>query len=186
MSSLTNLAIAYHEAGHALAHFRLNLPMLSISVIADAKSFGRVRGFSTPAFFRKFDQEQPSRMDISKAHDWIVALLAGKEAQSRFRPGSIRPAHIEHDNSCIQTILERLFHEAERGPLMKYLRIRATLLVRNPTNWRMISDLAEVLIDRRSMNGQEAVALFRESLGRQLRERRGLARNEGRDLRCST
>jgi hypothetical protein len=175
MSDPTNLSIAYHEGGHALAAFRLGFRLRSISIVSDGESFGRVRGYLKPTFFRKFDQEAPTRKDIAEAHDRIVALLAGGEAQRKFRQGSVRRNHVEHDMQCIHTLLERLFQEDERTALMKYLRIRAKLLIHSPTNWRMITALAEALVERPSLKGREVAAVFVDALRKQRAEQRRLA-----------
>lgn len=172
MGKTVSLTTAYHEAGHALADFRLGFRIRSISIIPNDESFGLLRRFPKPTFFDKFDQAELDRKDIAEAHDWIISLFAGQEAQRRFRPNSLRPHHGEHDVECIDTILERLFHPDEHATLMKYLRVRTRLLIERPMNWRMISDLAEALVQQPSMKGRDVVAVFRQSLKNQLSERR--------------
>jgi hypothetical protein len=168
----SRLTVAYHEAGHALADYRLGFKIKQVSIVSDHESAGRVLG-PIGLNIGRASRETPSSHVIARAHDKLIAFLAGAEAQRKFRPQSLRPYMTWSDEENQSEILFRLFPENEHGALMKYLLIKTRNLVNESINWGMIQDLAKTLMQKRTMSGEEVTAVFRASFQRQMLEWRG-------------
>ena len=161
-------ATAYHEAGHALADFRLGFKIKQVSVISD----GTCAGFVSRRLGLKLSPLEfgcTTSKTVARWHDHILTLLAGEEAQRRFSAKSVRSHHAAQDRSVVVDVLMRLHSDQdELRAVYRYLQIRARNLVCHPVNWQMIECLAKLLLEKKTLTGQETAAAFRASLRNQM------------------
>lgn len=163
------VATAHHEAGHALADFKLGFRIKSVTIVPGDGYIGRITGH-IGIHLGAAEVRNVTSATLARWHDKVVSLLAGGQAQRRFDPRSFRHWHTRDDKAAVDMLLSR-HHEGDEGrALYRYLDIRARNLVAKPMNWRMIQDLARMLLVRRTMTGEQVVAEFRASLDRQMQE----------------
>lgn len=160
------LATAFHEAGHALADYRLDLGVKRVRIVQIGDSAGSASS-TVRMDFAALQHETPNRKLLAFWHDVVISRLAGREAQRRFKPHSVRSYQSRDDMEGVNNILCQLHPENEQGAVYQYLKIRTRNLIGQKTNWRMIQDLAHVLIEKRLLRGDEVFAIFRASLKRQ-------------------
>ena len=171
-------ATAYHEAGHALANDALGFKNRKVSIVSDAESTGRVEPEVNlrPASLT-YGDSSPAR--LGRWHNRIIVFLAGREAQRKFNPRSIRSYMSRSDLDKASKILERLHTEnSEYLAARRYLETRTRNLIRRGVNWGKIEDLADALIEKRTLDGEQVRRIFVQSVQDQMREARvsGLAR----------
>jgi hypothetical protein len=164
-------ATAYHEAGHAVAKYVLRFDIKGVTIVPDKDSVGSVSG-KLGLQLRVLADGFLSRATVAKWHDLVVTIMAGREAQRRFNPRSIRHYMASADREAAVRILSRL-HPEEGGELraaFKFLEARTRNLVGHWKHWGQIQDLAEALIAKRTLSGHEAKAVLAGSLRRQMIE----------------
>jgi hypothetical protein len=98
---------------------------------------------------------------VARWHDRVICLFAGGEAERLLVPTRLSPGSLRGDLKGVQEIVWRLHPLNEQAVVFRYLRIRAQNLVSQPINRRMIRDLADVLVERRSLDGPEVLSIFR-------------------------
>ena len=163
-------ATAIHEAGHALAVYRLNFHLKQVSIVPKDDYLGIARSVLGLSFARLEHESLDSKM-VARWHDFVVYLFAGGEAERLLVPTRLAPGSLRGDLKGVQEIVWRLHPLNEQAVVFRYLRIRAQNLVSQPINRRMIHDLADVLVERRSLDGTEVLSIFRASFGQQTKER---------------
>jgi hypothetical protein len=162
------LTTAYHEAGHALADDRLGFKIKKVTIIPASGSLG-VASSRLGVKPKVLEYGNPTSATVARWHDKVVTLLAGQEAQRKFCSQSIRSHHGKPDREAVLDILERLHGGGEElQAACRYLEIRARNLVCRPLHWQMIADLAELLLKRGTLTGDEVVGEFRASFQRQM------------------
>jgi hypothetical protein len=165
------LITAYHEAGHAIANKVLGLKLRLVTIVPKGDYAGVVKG-AIGINVERLRDDDFSVDEVSRWHNEIIVLLAGAEAQKKFRPRSMKPHMVAADNANIQTILENLHPSNERRAIMTWLRVRTRNLINHPKHWRYIEDLAGVLIERPTLTGDEVSDVIAESFKRQTFEAR--------------
>lgn len=112
---MTDVEVAFHEAGHAVVGVLLGLPLLDVKIERNEKSLGQAR----------FDTVDPSK--------WLAEALmiaAGPEAWMRLTGCSVPSGH-DSDRDNIREIFELRVAEIERSGAMLVIgleeRIRRAL-----------------------------------------------------------
>src|SRR5688572_6284219 len=140
------LATAYHEAGHAVAAFEMDLPVRLIGISSTAGGEVRHRSpfyRSIPPDTMKYTRPLQFRDRIERN---VIVAIAGVEAQRRFSARSWRRHHSEYD---IDQAAEMLSHLAEGDELtahFKLLQIRTRNLV--AFRWQPVTALANALVEK--------------------------------------
>jgi hypothetical protein len=150
-------ATAYHEAGHAIAAWRLRLRVSKVTVEPDEDFSGMV-AHSSP--FRRSHMEGLELGEITpsiqrRAENLMVISLAGPAAQRNFNPQSVRIYHSNSDHKAVCAILERLVEPSSDvfPAYYRLMKLRAEALVQNDVNWSAIEILARELLQRRTLKG---------------------------------
>jgi hypothetical protein len=143
--------MAYREAGYTVACWSLGFRVERATIVSHDKpseflTWLRAAQFSCNSGL--------SRRSIVRYHDRIVCALAGRQAQRRVAPQSVKSHDANGDEAIASELLLRLHgEESERNCAFKCLEARSRNLVNH--YWREIQDLAKALLERRALNGQE-------------------------------
>jgi hypothetical protein len=122
------IAAAYHEAGHAVAALMLGDEVLEVRINADAREHTDLSGHVTrrnPLYapserlkdreWLKFDDIDADAVKFRKSWEVnLIVAIAGRLAQRRHDPKSIRPNQVREDNSDIEEMLGGLGSPTER------------------------------------------------------------------------
>lgn len=150
-------ATAYHEAGHAVAAWKLGYRPISASVVAAEGSVGEVwheNPFSGVNL--EFDGTDLARSRVERA---IMIRLAGPIAQKRYRPTSWRRGQGGADYAVAADLALRVCGSGEvASAFLKWLDLRAKALIED--HWPAVERLAAALIKHGTMNQEEIAALM--------------------------
>jgi hypothetical protein len=144
---------AFHEAGHALAAWRLGSEIILVTIRPSTwpetrlPSEGRVEHRSGRGDHRAFPHHQ------------AIIYFAGPAAQARHDPRS----GVRHDATWDHDAAENVARIACRspasiGPFLRLADHEARALVR--AEWHCVEALAETLVARETLSGPEAVAVL--------------------------
>ena len=128
---------AYHEAGHALASYRMNTYAGELSIIPNKEenSLGRLH---------ILEQDDCS---VKGIHDAAIILYAGGEA-ARIAGDGKEPEGIWSDYEKAQELIKPYLEMDERQ-----IQNEAAQLLRD--NWRHVHALASALIELKALSGEE-------------------------------
>ena len=146
---------AYHEAGHAVAHWVQGLGMHEVTIIPDKKegTLGHVSGHKIPKHIReKFEAVYSLRAE-GLARKEVIVLFAGHEAE-RLVSGRTSAVSWESDREMAYELMS-CFSGSEQITLLwlKLLFAQAQAMVNSHKN--LISSLGEHLLKCERMNGCE-------------------------------
>lgn len=167
---------AYHEAGHAVVAWSLNVPLLKVEIDANG-------GFCTHALTLSpsFDPELRTKGDCAKAEKRALILLGGEMAE--LVGGEM--AQLEGDGEMAQLFcdarvisLESVVPGSDREELKEMVKLVFGNLGPKPTdwissaevrvekividNWKRICSLGNALIEKRVLSGDEATQIIQE------------------------
>jgi hypothetical protein len=147
-------AVAYHEAGHAVASFLLDQRFGVVTIIPKGNTLGCVmsRKFRR-AFLPDCDTGDYTRV---RAERYILGLLAGHEAE-RIHTG--RSNHVGAGSDDAEAFNLAAYFTRSDDELVKYvvyLRARVRGLLRNRWAWKAVRSLAHGLLKERRMNEARA------------------------------
>ena len=157
-------ATAYHEAGHAVAAWKLGYRPIIVSIAAASKSVGEVRHESPfPGNSLEFDGSDLARLRVERA---IIIRLAGPIAQKRYRPTSWRRWQGGADYAVAADLALRVYGSGKiASAFLKWLDLRAQQLIEDHRS--AVERLATALMKRGMMN-QEEVAAFMQRHARRM------------------
>jgi hypothetical protein len=159
----SRMATAYHEAGNAVAAWRLGVPLerRGLNII-------RTHGRNGPHLIARLLAGTSSWMgpiERIKVEKLAQICLAGRVAQHRYDPRSVRRSRTNGPGGDEQATLDTLLHLAgsdrEIEAWYKLLNIRVEQMISDPLVWRAVERLAEALIQREKLSGREATEIIR-------------------------
>jgi hypothetical protein len=161
--------VAYHEAGHVVVGSRLGLDLVEVDVEPDGEGGNGHSVFRQPDWFDpSSDGDEDGRGRVF-VENLITTFLAGTAAEAR-RAGFENPESSGFDEDAIVRSWAAYLGPGREASLGR-LRQQAAGLVREPANWEAIGRLAGLLIERRRLDGAEAVAAVRGTRPRPSRPR---------------
>jgi hypothetical protein len=143
--------IAYHEGGHAVAAWTFDLPIDHVSIVPDERSAGRLQHGPI---------QQPTGAAAIQAlsHAHLVVLYAGAAAQRRFAPRSNVAGGSNHDYGVAGlTALGSCRDPAAGNALIRWAKAEARALIAE--RWAAVTAVADALMEREVISGDEAVAM---------------------------
>lgn len=169
------MAVAIHEAGHAVVMRFLEIPFQSVSIVQEGIFAG---GVSPQNLGKQIVVGHITPKPRDKAERQVLATFAGvlaeKQHTGKFnRVGFIgaNKAHpVVHPTSDHHKIMEwvHLLSNTEREEPLYYrwLRCRAEDIVSRPERWAAIQALANVLVRRKHLEYAEAEEIIIEAVQR--------------------
>lgn len=162
-------ATGYHEAGHAIAAWNLEIPFGRgkhvLSIVAD----GTTQGHFIPKYLwngRRLDAGT-SDLDRLKMERRVVSLLAGTVARRRYRPSSVRSWHGSCDfHSAVDLMSYFAGSNQEIEAYLKLLRIRAENTLARPGSWECVKALAAALLEKKALSATEAIEIIQATKAR--------------------
>ena len=88
-----------------------------------------------------------------------MVALAGVVAQRLFNPRTFRTLHGDSDHREVLAYVGHLMRENETEPFLDWMEVRTDNLLRD--NWKAVEMLAEKLICRQTISGEEAHEIIR-------------------------
>lgn len=145
----------HHEAGHAVAAWRLGLKVRRVTIVPGADYDGFAEHDSPLRGIRlDLDDSDRARMRAEKA---IMVCLAGTIAQRRFAPRSVRVWHGEGDRDLAADLALRLNGSGEAATAyLRWLDLRTADLIE--ATWDSVQSLANALLEVKTLNGRAARA----------------------------
>ncbi|WP_395697208.1 hypothetical protein [Methylocella sp.] len=157
--------VAIHEAGHAVAVERLGLKLKAVTVVPKENIGGTVHHNDTLRRLKRTGDD--SDRERLKAERVIMLCLAGPEAQKRFDPNSDWEACGESDFAAAAELSRHFFGEGDSAvAFMEWMKVRTCDLVGQ--NWSLIEHLADQLIERKTIGGDEAMLLIKRRRAKEL------------------
>jgi ATP-dependent Zn protease len=151
---------AYHEAGHAVASYYLFHRIKKVTIVPDKKNDNAGSCHSKGPSLAGIDVSISPRKQAT-IFDNIKIFLAGEAAQARFNRRTIRQWHGSSDFHQAAGLALRLSGDARGAELLlDWLRHEAEQLV--AIRWREIEVVAEALLRRRTLTGEEVRAVINE------------------------
>lgn len=160
-------ATAYHEAGHAVAAWLFGFQIKSASIIPDGDTLGCVvSNYRLP----KLDEggDVPERA-IGRMHNRCIVLMAGAEAQRRFRTTSYYGDSSDFEHVC--NYLHLLYGPHVVQAAVKFLSARTRQLFEGEQNWRLVEYVAEALLREKHLSGRQIKAAIIASYDKQFKRK---------------
>lgn len=144
------LATAYHEAGHTVIAWRVELAPMSVTIVPIEGVFGRAF-HANPFKGVALDIENGTPRNRAKIEDSILVLLAGAIAQRKHRASSWRTYHGAGDREAIVDLAIRQYGGGDLvGHYIDFLTKVARAMVEN--NWKIIEGVAAALMEHRTLD----------------------------------
>jgi len=163
--------VAYHEAGHCVAAYRLRIPFTgrkALTIIPTDEYSGRLVHHNILKNLL-WDNSDRNRLKMERN---VQALLAGIEAQRRYDETSITygegfgnwdggPDYHEAMNlvSCFASADPK-----ETELYMELLRLRTRNLIQQDHNWKCICALSDALMEKKVLSAKEAIAIIQGTI----------------------
>jgi hypothetical protein len=146
---------AYHEAGHAVAAFRLNRSVRKLSIIPDETTgnLGLTQNTAT-----KVDED--SNRFAAFAERQIVILFAGGAAEAKHRGQNDHKGANQDYQSAVELALKVCGSEEEAEKYLAWLKCCAKNMMANRELWQAVTALAEELLAKKEIKGAEAKRIF--------------------------
>jgi hypothetical protein len=146
-------AVAYHEAGHAVAALELGHQIGSVSISPAAESLGRVQFKPPPEWFAPdIEINERHRLFIEEE---ILIDLAGDAAWRRFMGRSNRIGSRSDDHSAVD-LASYLYDGDVLRTYMAYMWQRASAFVARERHWIQIEALAKALVEAKDLTEDQA------------------------------
>jgi hypothetical protein len=151
---------AHHEAAHAVVAFwlRVRIAPKGVTIVPDGDARGsiyishKIGGDPTVG-------EVTDKM-VANAERRVMILLAGLEGQRRYRASSVRNWHAHTDYTHAVNLLSHFAADEREIELwIRLLLFRTRKIVE--CRWEFIEGLAQVLLDKRSLKGDEILVTIR-------------------------
>jgi hypothetical protein len=149
--------VAYHEAGHATAALWFKVELDRVTIVPEGGALGYVEHRFSGLAGRDEDRE--------KLEAQALVALAGPACEAhhfgRGREGNWHADDYQHDVEQAREVLDTLSgHDNEKPTYFAWIAERAMSLVAKPLFVQAADVLAEALIERRELTGEQASELI--------------------------
>ncbi len=155
--SVPRAEVAYHEAPHFVASYRIGLDNLHfITIESHLDAAGQCVG----------DCPLPDNATNEQIESFVVGIYAGYSAQVRFNPASrerARAGAADDDQRADEALARMALHPEDHEQRIRALRARADAFVEK--HWREISALAHDLLTYNAIEADEASLIVDAAAG---------------------
>ena len=146
-------SVAYHEAGHAVAAWRLRLKINSVT-IRGTDDYAGLTSHSNPlrGIDIEVDASDRARCRVENA---IMVCMAGPVAQKKFNPTGFRRWHAESDWDHAGDLLIRIAPATVRGGTAYWTLLEERTKGLIGVNWVEVQTLAEALLESETLKRPE-------------------------------
>jgi hypothetical protein len=162
MKSSQLKATPYHDAGHAVVAYSLDIELEEEAlIIKPPADYAGLFVYRNPLSHFSLDVEISDESRL-KAERVVQVLLAGIEAQRRHRTSCVRQWHALSDyQNAVDVISYFAPDRRETEAYIKLLGIRVQIMFDDPIPWKCVEAIATVPLDRKTLSGQEAINIIR-------------------------
>ncbi len=156
-------ALAFHEAGHAVAAVVLGISITRVSIVPSIHSFGRVTHGRHEPYAALVEGAPLNERGRQAVRAQVLMSFAGPSAEERLT-GWCRST--DNDGYEQAQMLE-LLGGSDSEILAELLNLSDVSRQFVEEHWEVIGQLAEVLFDRRMLSGKTVRKIVRRALGAQ-------------------
>jgi len=158
---LSTLATAYHEAGHAVVGHVFGHRLKKITIVpSKSENYVGCVFFGKRPSVKGIDRDPSPKIRLA-AEERILVSLAGLCAQRLFNPLTCRSLHGQEDFKEVLLYVGHLIRENETELFLKWMQVRTENHLRD--HWKAVEVLAEELIRRREISGEEAERIIQDA-----------------------
>jgi len=155
-------ATAYHEAGHAVAYFRLGKRIRKVTIVPNGEYQGCCFGYGkypelngsveiTPGIEKKVEQE-------------IIILFAGSIAQAKYLGRNPRGWSKFHDvDTAINLGMGVNGSMKTTEAYLNWLFVATKEMFNQEKTWTEVGAIAQELLKKKTLSGKEAYAIWRDA-----------------------
>lgn len=174
-------ATAHHEAGHAVIDIHIGLPVKHVDITREGGDLGGCQGcdpdqsiiIEAASLLKARAEGRP--VDPAKitpaTRDWIDKMIrsqmAGPLAEMQFRGRPLQGAEVfavGDDRENMKTLASVRWSDDERANRLRDVGVEVTNLIREPAIWRAIEAVANALLGRGILQGDEVNALYHTAM----------------------
>lgn len=145
------LAVAYHEAGHAVISYWLNIPFKYVTIVVNEDALGHMKSWPMPTWFKPDIEMSPRIKD--KLEKEIMVFLAGHVSEKKFTKHHNHIGASGDNQIAVDLALYFGGDEKTTTLLLKYLSSCVERQV--DFKWKNIEAVAFALIDRKKLSKAE-------------------------------
>jgi hypothetical protein len=175
MKNKTKLAaVAYHEAGHAVAHCCFHVPFRKATIVPSEDYLGMVEGKRLgPKLTERFSIGYPTPRDRDRVESVVMCLFAGTIAEHRFTGRWSHRGARTDDANATDLLLNLAGGNGDEIPLYaKWLRHRASVAILSPVYWPVVEAVAQELLTRKTLTAQQVRLVLGATWDKQIAKRR--------------
>lgn len=150
-------ATAYHEAGHAVAHWRFGCPITRVTIAPEDDYLGVVVA-DDPVMYMHLDWDASPEIDQA-LNQGIMIYFAGPLAQVRFDSSSWSEFHGDSDYETASPMLLRLGGSSENASAISE-RLESETRAFLEKHWREVEAVANALLEHRDLDGTSVTTLL--------------------------
>lgn len=154
-------AIAFREAGHAVACYDLKLNIDDLSILQTENNSGELAHGNL--LKKKFPELEDTPSDRWQMEKIIVAYLSGFASQQKFKNSENMELSQKALDQIHNFMMPFVTWEEELIPYVDLLTVRAKKLIDDPIVWQEVQDLASRLLKDKAISSKKARAIIRDS-----------------------
>jgi hypothetical protein len=153
---------AYHEAGHVVAHFVVDVGFRYVTITPSGDALGHVKTYLYGKKFREdIENGSYTLRESNRVGKDIVIYFAGNEADKKFC-GRYNHQGSSADFHDLVGLAMRIAGEGKAlEAYLKWLRLRAQDLISRADNWLAVQRVAESLLEKKKLTNEEATDVIR-------------------------
>lgn len=145
-------ATAYHEAGHAVACWKMRMAIRKATVAPDDDSLGHVSRYPCPAFHPDYKTNPKT---IVRLIDYVVMCFAGSEAEARLC-GRRNNVGAQQDYSNAHGAASHLCgSDRSTEAFLRWGRLQAADMIGAEMIWMLIQAVAKSLLRETTLTGKQ-------------------------------
>lgn len=153
-------AVAYHEAGHAIAMLDREIPFKYVTIQPSSDSLGYVqtdRG-DLLRLAKLYARRTKTPHFQLRMLNYAIVCLAGGEAEKRYR-GRYNHVGADQDYRAAVNFVDHIAWDPDEIELhLKLADFRAELIIEN--RWDQVVTIAEALLEKQHLTDQEVISLL--------------------------